>query len=205
MKTFINKNTKFLRIITYILGLTSLTLIVLFSIFFVYNLALKKIIYPIKFEEYVNAYCKEFSLEQCFVYSIIKAESNFNKNAKSAKGATGLMQIMPSTGEFIADKLKLNSYDLYSPKDNIRFGCFYLRYLFNKFNDVNTVLGAYNAGEGKVRNWLMNKEYKVNNIFNESGQTLSDLISTFLISFLDKEFNKEESDGIINTNIILNL
>ena len=51
----------------------------------------------------------------------------------------------------------------------------------------------------------MNKEYKVNNIFNESGQMLSDLISTFLISFLDKEFNKEESDGIINTDIILNL
>ena len=51
----------------------------------------------------------------------------------------------------------------------------------------------------------MNKEYKVNNIFNESGLTLSDLISTFLISFLDKEFNKGESDGIINTDIIPNL
>lgn len=51
----------------------------------------------------------------------------------------------------------------------------------------------------------MNKEYKVNNIFNESGQTLSDLISTFLMSFLDKEFNNFESDGIINTDIIPNL
>jgi hypothetical protein len=51
----------------------------------------------------------------------------------------------------------------------------------------------------------MNKEYKVNNIFNESGQTLNDLISTFLISFLDKEFNKEKSDGIISFDIILNL
>ena len=51
----------------------------------------------------------------------------------------------------------------------------------------------------------MNKEYKVNNIFNESGQTLSDLISTFLISFLDKEFNNNKSDGIINTDIIPNL
>ena len=51
----------------------------------------------------------------------------------------------------------------------------------------------------------MNKEYKINNIFNESGQTLSDLISTFLVSFIDKEFNKDESDGIINTDIIPSL
>ena len=51
----------------------------------------------------------------------------------------------------------------------------------------------------------MNKEYKVNNIFNESGQTLSELISAFLISFLDKEFNNLESDGIINTDIIPSL
>lgn len=51
----------------------------------------------------------------------------------------------------------------------------------------------------------MNKEYKINNIFNESGEKLSDIISKFLLSFLDKEFNKEESDGIMNTDIIPDL
>jgi len=51
----------------------------------------------------------------------------------------------------------------------------------------------------------MNKEYKVNNIFNESGITLNEIISNFLLAFLDKEFNLYESNGIINTDIISNL
>jgi len=51
----------------------------------------------------------------------------------------------------------------------------------------------------------MNKEYKVNNIFNDNGVTLSELISTFLISFLDMEFSFKNNNGIINTDIISNL
>lgn len=51
----------------------------------------------------------------------------------------------------------------------------------------------------------MEKEYKVNNIFNENGITLNELISNFLTSFLDKEFNNRENNGIINTDIISNL
>lgn len=51
----------------------------------------------------------------------------------------------------------------------------------------------------------MKKEYKVNNIFNENGVTFEELISTFLLSFLDKEFRLYENNGIINTDIISNL
>lgn len=51
----------------------------------------------------------------------------------------------------------------------------------------------------------MEKEYKVNNIFNENGITLNELISNFLVFFLDKEFNNCENNGIINTDIISNL
>ena len=51
----------------------------------------------------------------------------------------------------------------------------------------------------------MKKEYKVNNIFNENGITLNELISNFLASFLDKEFNLYENNGIINSDIISNL
>lgn len=51
----------------------------------------------------------------------------------------------------------------------------------------------------------MEKEYKVNNIFNENGITLNELISNFLASSLDKEFNLYENNGIINTDIISNL
>lgn len=51
----------------------------------------------------------------------------------------------------------------------------------------------------------MENEYKVNNIFNETGVTLNELINNFLISFLDKEFNIYENNGIINTDIISSL
>ena len=51
----------------------------------------------------------------------------------------------------------------------------------------------------------MESEYKVNNIFNETGVTLNELISNFLISFLDKEFNIYENNSIMNTDIISNL
>ena len=51
----------------------------------------------------------------------------------------------------------------------------------------------------------MKEKYKVNNIFNETGVTLNELISNFLISFLDKDFNINENNGIINTDIISNL
>ena len=51
----------------------------------------------------------------------------------------------------------------------------------------------------------MREEYKVNNIFNEAGMTFDELISTFLLSFLDKEFNIYENSGIIDTDIISNL
>ena len=51
----------------------------------------------------------------------------------------------------------------------------------------------------------MESKDKVNNIFNETGVTLNELISNFLISFLDKEFNIYENNGIINTDIISSL
>ena len=65
-------------------------------------------------------------------------------------------------------------------------------------NNIN--LGAYTFIEVPY-----GKEYKVNNIFNENGITLNELISNFLASFLDKEFNLYENNGIINTDIISNL
>ena len=51
----------------------------------------------------------------------------------------------------------------------------------------------------------MKENYKINNIYNENGLTFNELINNFLTSFLDKEFNNKEINGIINTDIISNL
>lgn len=85
--------------------------------------------------------------------SIVNAESGFDRFATSQSGAVGLMQVMPQTASDISQKLDVKNYSrdmLYDEEVNIRFGCYYLRYLFDKFSDKVWVLYAYNAGEGNL-------------------------------------------------------
>ena len=107
-------------------------------------------------------YSKKYNVDSALIYSVIKAESNFDKNSVSKKGAIGLMQIMPSTAIFIAQQLNLENFDikdLYLPQTNIEFGTYYLSYLYSKFNSLNAVVCSYNAGETVVKKWLNDKNY----------------------------------------------
>ena len=105
---------------------------------------------------YVEKYSNEFGLEDSFIYAVIKAESDFQVDAISKSGAMGLMQIIPSTAKWIAEEFDENysKENLLTAETNIKYGCFYLRYLFDKFEDRDVVICAYNAGEGVVVNWL---------------------------------------------------
>lgn len=89
-----------------------------------------------------------------FVSSVILAESNFDKNARSKVGALGLMQIMPHTGKYISDKLAMGwsgKDSLREPERNIRLGVAYIKYLKANFNnDLHKTLLAYNWGPGNV-------------------------------------------------------
>lgn len=117
-------------------------------------------VYKKKYSNFVIAYSRQYNLEEALVYAVIKTESNFDKTAVSKSGALGLMQIIPNTAKWIAEELG-DDYDLYKmfePETNIRYGCFYLRYLFDKFNDLRVVVAAYNAGETVVTNWIENGE-----------------------------------------------
>lgn len=109
-----------------------------------------------KYINYVVKYSDEYNLDKSLVYAIIKVESNFDHNATSSAGAMGLMQIIPTTAKWIADELNYDykQVDLYNPETNINFGCFYLKYLQNKFDDIEIIICAYNAGETVVKNWL---------------------------------------------------
>ena len=132
----------------------SCCVVILFFAAIFFNL----VICPKKFKNHAVAYSDEYGLDLALVYSIIKVESDFNHKAVSKSGAVGLMQILPKTGKWIADELDIE-YDnetLFNPEQNIRFGCFYLNYLFDKFDDVDAVICAYNAGEGKVLDWIEN-------------------------------------------------
>ena len=107
--------------------------------------------FPVEYKEEILDYSSEYNLEPSLVFALIKTESSFNPNAKSKSGAIGLMQLMPKTAKWVAEKLNMADFEtdlLYSPQINIRLGCYYLRYLLNKSGVLETALACYNAGEG---------------------------------------------------------
>ena len=120
-----------------------------------------KMIYPLYFKDTVVKYAQEYDLPSPLVAAVIKTESNFNVFAQSSKDAKGLMQITPSTGRWIAEKLGMKSYNddmLFDPEVNIRFGCWYIRYLYSNYNgDMTLTFAAYNGGRGNVDKWLADK------------------------------------------------
>ena len=108
---------------------------------------------PKRYGASVTMYAEEFGVDKDLAYAVIRTESNFREDAVSSAGARGLMQLMPSTAQFIAGRVG-EDLSVDDPNDNIRMGIWYLAYLQKKFSGQTEVLAAYNAGEGAVRRWL---------------------------------------------------
>lgn len=116
--------------------------------------------YPRKYRNEVESQSAKFSVSPYLVYAMIKTESGFNAEAKSDKNAMGLMQLLPSTAEYISDTVfDGEEIDLLNPADNIKCGVAYFAYLKEKFETVGLALAAYNAGEGNVAKWLSDGRY----------------------------------------------
>ncbi|MGN1201478.1 MAG: lytic transglycosylase domain-containing protein [Candidatus Caccovivens sp.] len=115
-------------------------------------------LFPLKYQEEVASACNQYDVDKAIVFSVINVESHFNKNAISSRGAVGLMQVMPSTAQYLAEQLNLNEYDLTNPEDNILFGTYYIHVLLKKFENIETALCAYNAGPTNVKGWLADAE-----------------------------------------------
>ena len=116
--------------------------------------------YKLTYQEEILASAKEFDLQPSLVCGVIFTESAFRPEAKSNVGALGLMQLMPATGLEEAALLNIEGVTadrLTEPALNIRLGCNYLRKLLDEFGTESVALAAYNAGPGRVRQWL--KEY----------------------------------------------
>ena len=127
-----------------------ITLITLFAIVFATQVGGYK-----KYLDKARYYAFKEGVELSLVLAVMKTESNFNKKALSCKGAIGLMQVMPETAKFIAEKVNFTGdIDLYDEDVNIYLGVSYLKYLSEKFLKLEVVLWAYNAGEGRVKKWL---------------------------------------------------
>jgi soluble lytic murein transglycosylase len=95
------------------------------------------------------------------VLSIVRQESKFDPETKSAVGAVGLMQVMPATAAFITPKMELSNYKLLFPPDNIKIGSWYLANMHDEVkNDSLLAIASYNAGPGNVSKWLKTISYK---------------------------------------------
>lgn len=116
--------------------------------------------FQLKYTELIRKYSEEYDLDPSFVAGVICTESKFKEEAVSRAGARGLMQIMPATGQEIAEALGIpfRVEDLFDPETSIRFGCYYLREQLDRFDQNAAVaLAAYNAGPNKASEWL--REY----------------------------------------------
>lgn len=147
------------KILVKILILTIIVIVAIlaFDYFNINDIILKKI-YPIKYSQYVEKYSKEYDLDPLLVYSIIKAESNFNPDVTSESSAIGLMQIIQNTAEETASKIGINiqtKLKLYEPEMNIQIGIKYFSDLLKEYNNnINLAIIAYNAGMGNVNKWI---------------------------------------------------
>jgi soluble lytic murein transglycosylase-like protein len=96
--------------------------------------------------EIISRYASLFNLEEALLRAVIRAESNYNTQAVSSKGAMGVMQLIPETARY------LDVNDPFNPEENIRGGSRYLRMMLDEFNgDLDLALAAYNAGPNAVK------------------------------------------------------
>lgn len=133
-------------------------IIAIFIVLFKDNLM--RMIYPKTYKEYVEIYATKYKVEENLIFALIKAESNFEKDSISNKGAIGLMQLMEETAKDVANKnnieldLKNINEELLKINKNIEIGTNYLSTLIKKYNNIEVALAAYNAGIGTVDNWI---------------------------------------------------
>jgi soluble lytic murein transglycosylase len=112
-------------------------------------------LYPIPFSDLISKWSQDRNLPPALVAGLIRQESRFEVRIRSHVGATGLMQIMPETGEWIASKKGVSNYSLTEPQDNISFGTWYLDYTHRRNGDNSMLaIASYNAGPGAVSRWV---------------------------------------------------
>lgn len=125
-----------------------------------------RLLYPIPYRAEVQRESVRSGIAPFLIAAVAKVESNWQPAAISRSGAIGLMQIMPDTGRWAAQKIGLDNFSeqsLYDPAISLRVGAWYLNELSQEFSgDTVVILAAYNAGRGNVRQWLATQRWSGN-------------------------------------------
>ena len=139
----------------------------------------------------IFALAKKYHFEPSLILSVIRVESNFKPWAVSSHGALGLMQIMPETGQWIAQRLGMSWTGpamLLDSETNLKMGVWYLSFLREKYNgDLKRMLSAYNRGPAKVDEELlaMNSINGATNVWSGFQKLSKDINSVKKIDNLD--------------------
>jgi soluble lytic murein transglycosylase len=119
--------------------------------------ALREITLPLRHEDIIRQQARAKHLDPALIAAVIYQESKFRPRTSEA-GAEGLMQLLPSTAKFIAQRSGGTAFvpsDLGTPQVNIAYGSYYLRYLLDRYDGNQTLaVAAYNAGETNVSRWI---------------------------------------------------
>jgi soluble lytic murein transglycosylase len=140
------------------------SLITLFLLFLLLNSSsFWKLVYPIAYKQEVIEAAAYFEVDPHLIFAVMQIESNFKHERFSAKGATGLMQLMPDTAQWANEESGLNKDPhayIQDPRSNILLGTWYLSYLLERYQgDIVQAVVAYNAGQGNVDRWLETGEW----------------------------------------------
>ena len=113
--------------------------------------------YPFPYFDLINKWSKERQLNPFLVVSLIRQESRFQEKIRSIANAVGLMQVLPTTAEWIAPQINVDysTTDLEDPEDNVMYGTWYLDSTHKQYeNNSLLAIASYNAGPGNVSKWL---------------------------------------------------
>jgi soluble lytic murein transglycosylase len=132
-------------------------LIALVTMFPQVKQGIQELTLPLRHEDIIRQQAADKKLDPALLAAMIYQESKFQDRTSSA-GAKGLMQILPSTAQFIAHKSGGTAFelrDLGTPQINISYGAWYLRYLIDRYGGNETLaVAAYNAGLTNVDKWV---------------------------------------------------
>jgi len=131
-----------------------------------------KSFYPRGYYNFVEKWADGENVNPFLIYSVMREESHFNPYALSISNARGLMQIIPSTGNWIAERIPYHNFHtekMWDEETNIMMGSWYLRFLLDYFNEVEMLAAAgYNAGQGAVGKWVEKYDEKEADFFIEN-------------------------------------
>jgi soluble lytic murein transglycosylase len=120
---------------------------------------IQRLVLPLTHADIIRQQAQAKHIDPALIAAVIETESKFTDQDTSSAGALGLMQLEPSTAEFIAGATGATNFhiaDLSTPQVNIEYGAWYLRYLLDRYGGNEALaLAAYNGGESNVDRWLV--------------------------------------------------